>query len=240
MQDNNDVTATPVVDVPQENTQIETPVDTQVATPVDTQESVQEAPLQEQVTETTEVEQVPETTEQVAEEIEETVPEYDITQYMQQPSTPDFQQDENGYIDPTQFYNKVLQDAENRIEQKMKFQQAEAKLWASIETKYPEVKEDSELRDILNAQRIADVASGGKGDLNKIATKLLGKIQSYQTKGKVQAQVSEKVQKSAALESSTSNSTDTNKENDLMNRMSRGDQQARNELIANWLSSGKI
>lgn len=171
---------------------------------------------------------------------EPSMPDYDITQFMQTNTTPEFTADENGYIDPKQFYAQVLRDAETRMEQKMKFQESERRLWSQIENKYPEIKEDTELRDILNSQRIADVANGGKGDLNKIADKLLTKIQSYQNKGKVQAQVSEKVQKSASLESSTANTVASSKDNDLMERMSRGDQTARNQLISEWLSSGKI
>jgi hypothetical protein len=200
----------------------------EVQTETVTETTNTEAPLQEEATETVEVKE----------------PEYsgyDITQFMQNDvSEPEITADENGYIDPKDFYNKVLTAAEARIENKLRFQEAERKLWQSIENKYPEIREDSELRDILNAQRIADVASGGKGDLNKIAEKLLGKFQSYQAKGKVQAQVSEKVQKSAVLETNSNNNADTNKSADLMDRMSRGDQVARNELIAQWLADGKI
>ena len=214
-----------------------------------TQNEVTETPTQEtnvpsQEVETTQVETPESTTEtetnQPAYEPVAEIPDYDITQYLQPTQTPEFTTDDSGYIDPKEFYNRVMQDAEARIEQRLKFQESERKLWASVEAKYPEIKEDGELRDILNNQRIADVASGGKGDLNKIAEKLLGKIQSYQAKGKVQAQVSEKIQKSAALESSTANTADTNKDGDLMERMSRGDQQARNQLIADWLANGKI
>jgi len=194
----------------------------------------EETPVSTETTETTSAE--PTVSEPVAQEI----PEYDITQFLQQPQTPEFTADESGYIDPKEFYNRVLRDAEARMEQKLKFQESEKKLWANIENKYPEIRDDSELRDILNSQRIADVASGGKGDLNKIADKLLSKIQSYQQQGKAQAQVSEKVQKSAALESTTANTTDTGKDANLMQRMRGGDQQARDQLIAEWLSSGKI
>lgn len=211
-------------------------------------QEVVETPTQEtnepsQAVEQTQVETPESTTETNTEQVVEPapeIPEYDITQYLQQTQSPEFTADESGYIDPKEFYNRVMQDVEARVEQKIRFQESEKKLWASVEAKYPEIKEDNELRDILNNQRIADVASGGKGDLNKIAEKLLGKIQSYQARGKAQAQVSEKIQKSAALESSTANTTDTNKDADLMERMSRGDQQARNQLISEWLASGKI
>lgn len=194
----------------------------------------EEAPVSTTETETTDT-----TSETVSEPVD-SLPEYDITQYLQQPQTPEFNTDDTGYIDPKEFYNQVMRDAEARMEQKLRFQESERKLWASIENKYPEVKEDSDLREILNNQRIADVASGGKGDLNKIAERLFGKLQTYQAKGKAQAQVSEKIQKSAALESSTANTADTSKDNDLMQRMRGGDQQARDQLIADWLSSGKI
>ena len=220
----------PVVDnTPAPEPQAETPVvqETQIV------ETNTEAPLETNQTET-EVKQT------VVEE-DTRIPDYDITQYLQDASPePEITPDENGFIDPKDFYNKVLTAAEARIERKMKFQEAERKLWQSVENRYPEIREDSELRDILNSQRIADVASGGKGDLNKIADKLLGKIQSYQAKGNVQAQVSEKVQKSAALETNSNNNTDTGKSADLMERMSRGDQGARNELISQWLADGKI
>lgn len=166
---------------------------------------------------------------------------YDITRFLQpQQQAPQFTPDEDGYIDPNAFYNKVLADAEARIEQKMAFQESERRTWKAIENKYPEIKEDAELRDILNAQRIADVASGGKGDLNQIAGKLLGKIQSYQTKGKAQAQVSEKVQKSASLQNTTANNVDTSKDDDLLNRMASGDSGAADQLITEWLASGKL
>jgi len=166
---------------------------------------------------------------------------YDLTQFLQpQREQPKFVPDEDGYIDPNKFYQQVKADAVNELRQEMKFQEAERKAWAAIEKKYPEVKEDPELRDILNAQRIADVASGGKGDLNQVASKLLGKINSYKTIGKAQAQVSEKVQKSASLQQNTATNVASNKDNERFDRMSNGDISAADELIAEWLESGKL
>ena len=166
--------------------------------------------------------EAPAQTEEPQQEVEQPVEhqqtdsiDYGLTQFMQpQPQAPSFEQDENGFIDPNQFYNKVLADAEARIEQKLAFQESERRVWQSVENKYPELKEDSELRDIVNAQRLADVARGGKGDLNAIAKQVLGKMQSYQARGKAQAQVSEKVQKSAALQNTTANNVDTSKDAD--------------------------
>lgn len=214
----------------------DTPAPEPQAQETQTVETNNEAPLETNQTETAET--PAETVETVQEQTQ--YPEYDITQFLNRQPTPEFTPDESGYIDPKDFYNRVMLDAEARIEQKLKFQEMEKKAWQQIENRFPEIKEDSELRDILNSQRIADVASGGKGDLNKIAEKLLGKMQTYQARGKAQAQVSEKVQKSAALESNTANTVGTSKSADLMDRMSRGDQGARNQLIADWLAEGKI
>lgn len=166
---------------------------------------------------------------------------YDLTQFLQpQQEQPKFVPDEDGFIDPNKFYQQVKADAVNELRQEMKFQEAERKAWSAIEKKYPEIKEDPELRDILNAQRIADVASGGKGDLNQVASKLLGKINSYKTIGKAQAQVSEKVQKSASLQQNTATNVASNKDNERFDRMSNGDISAADELIAEWLESGKL
>ncbi len=226
MEDNNVVQDQPVQEPVAEEAQAPEPQETapeQTAEPVE-QEQVSEAVAEEAPTQTNE----PEVN-------------YDLTRFLQpQQQAPQFTPDDDGYIDPNQFYNKVLADAEARIEQKLAFQESERRAWQSIENKYPEIKEDPELRDMLNAQRIADVASGGKGDLSQIANKFLGKIQSYQTKGKAQAQVSEKVQKSASLQNTTANNVDTGKDANLMERMRGGDTAARDQLIEDWLASGKL
>jgi hypothetical protein len=224
-----------------EENNVEAPqAEAEVQEPQETQENVEP-----------QVESQPETTQEAPQEtVQEQKPEtnvpsqdinYDLTQFMPQAQPqPQFTPDEDGFIDPNAFYNKVLADAEARIEQKMAFQESERRAWASIENKYPEIREDAELRDLVNSQRIADVARGGKGDLNQIAGKVLGKFQSYQAKGKAQAQVSEKVQKSAGLQQSTANKAETNASSDLIERMSRGDQSAKEQLIEEWLEQGKI
>lgn len=218
----------------EENEVVETPQEV-----VETQEVVD-----------TQGEQTPETNEQsevqetVAEEVpEQTEPEvnYDLSKFLQpQQQAPQFTPDNDGYIDPNQFYNKVLADAEARIEQKLQFQESERRAWNAIEKQYPEIKEDAELRDLVNAQRIADVASGGKGDLKAVAGKVMGKIQSYQTIGKAQAQVSEKIQKSASLQKSTANNVDSSKDSELLGRMRSGDTSAADQLISDWLDAGKL
>lgn len=213
-----------------------------VQEPVEAQEQVAEQPQEEaQVEQVQEQLQSEEQAPEAPTQIEEPEVNYDLTQFLQpQQQEPQFTSDEDGFIDPNAFYNKVLADAEARIEQKLAFQESERRAWTAIENKYPEIKEDAELRDLVNAQRIADVARGGKGDLNQIASKVLGKIQSYQTKGKAQAEVSEKIQKSASLQKSTANNVDNTQQNDLLDRMSSGDTNAANQLIADWLEAGKL
>lgn len=205
--------------------------------PQETQPEPQAEQVQE--SETPQVEQ--EVVSEEPKQVEQPDVNYDLSRFYQpQQEVPQFTPDEEGFIDPNAFYNKVLADAEARIEQKLAFQESERRAWNSIESKYPEIKEDAELRELVNAQRLADVARGGKGDLNEIASKVLGKFQSYQAKGKVQAQVSEKVQKSASLESNTANNIDSNKTDDLLDRMASGDKSAADQLISEWLESGKL
>lgn len=223
MQDNNDATQQTDAPEPQEVPQ-EQPV-----------EQEEQAPSQEQ-------EQVVETPQPEPEQVQDTQPEYDpsdvdTAQYlrqMQQQQT--VQPDDDGYIDPNAYRQSILQE----VEQKLQFQEQERRAWEAIESKFPEVKNDKELRDLIDAQRFADVAKGGAGNLSKIAQSVVGKMKSYQQQGKVQAQVSEKVQKSAGLQTATSNNVDTNKDSDLIERMSRGDQSAQEELISSWLADGKL
>ena len=167
--------------------------------------------------------------------VEESYPYYPPVQ-----QAPNFEPDQDGFIDPNAFYQKVKADAVNELREEMKFQESERKAWANIENKYPEIKEDKELRDLVHNQRLADVAQGGRGDLNKVAEKLFTKLNGYKFQGRAQAQVSEKVQKSASLASTTANNVETNKDNELIERMSRGDQGARDSLIEEWLASGKL
>jgi len=185
-----------------------------------------EAPLQEPVEETA----------TVAEETQEEK----LAYYQKQvPQEPQFDSEE-GYIDPAKFYAQIKADTLAEVREELKFEETERKNWAKIENKHPELKEDKEIRDILNAQRIADVATGGDGDLNRIADKFFNKLNSYKNQGKAQAQVSEKVQKSASLSSQTNNTVERNTNNDLIERMSRGDQVAKETLIAQWLEEGKL
>lgn len=193
-----------------------------------TDTQVETAPLQNEA----------EPNEQVTPEVE--APQEKLAYYQKQtPEEPTFEA-EDGFIDPKKFYSQVKADAIQEMREEMRFQETERTNWSKIEEIHPELKTDVELRDLLNAQRIADVATGGDGDLNKIADKFFGKLNSYRNEGKAQAQVSEKVQKSAGLSTQTSNGVPKDNATDLMERMSRGDQVAKETLIEQWLADGKL
>lgn len=159
----------------------------------------------------------------------------DMRQYMQ-PQAQQVTPDADGYIDPEAYRQSILAE----VKQTIAFEKSEEKAWASVENKYPEIKADKELRDLVEAQRLADVARGGAGNLSKIAEKVVGKMKSYQQQGKAQAQVSETVQQSAGLQTATANQVDSSKDSDLIERMSRGSEEAQHELISEWLAQGKI
>lgn len=200
---------------------------------IETQPVQAEAPLQEPVSEV-------ETPAVETPEVVETEPVEELAYYQKQvPQAPQFEA-EDGFIDPTKFYAQVKADTLAEVREEIKFEETERKNWAKIEAKYSELKTDNELRDLLNAQRIADVATGGNGDLNRIAEKFFGKLNAYKSQGKAQAQVSEKIQKSASLSTQTSNTVESNSNNDLIDRMSRGDQVAKEQLIEQWLADGKL
>jgi hypothetical protein len=220
MQDQNDSTVPQdvpePVDVPQEQPQVEE------------QAPSQEAPVQQEA-------ETPQVQEQ-----QPVAPAYDpadinTADYINR-EVPQVTPDDDGYIDPNAFRQSVV--AEVRAE--MEFSKQEDKAWKAIEGKYPEIASDPELKDLVNAQRIADVAQGGAGNLGKIADKVVGKMKSYQQQGKAQAQVSETVQKSAGLQKATANKVDSSKDSDLIERMSRGDETAQHELISEWLTQGKL
>lgn len=218
------------------------------AEPAAAQQAPQEQPTQvpqepvqtQQVEETqSQPEPVAQTTEQTQTAPSQTNSYYeqpDISQFMAQPVTQPIQPDEDGYIDPNKFYQQVMSD----VEQKLAFQKSEERAWAQIEQKYPDIKSDADLRELVHAARLNDVTRGGKGDLNDAAGKVFAKLQNYQSKGKAQAQVSETVQKSATLQTQTANTNQPTKDSDLIERMSRGDSTASETLISRWLEEGKI
>ncbi len=141
----------------------------------------------------------------------------------------------DGYVDPAE----VAAQIEQRVLQQVTFQRQEAKQWESIEAKYPQIKGDKDLRELILNQRIAEAVQGKTGNLNKIADKVMSRFSTAKSEGRAEATVSKKVQKAASLETSTSNAGEQ-KGDDVMERISRGDQTATSELLNDWISKGLI
>lgn len=209
------------------------------------QEPAQEQPEEPQQDDvpSQEVEKTPveeETAEKPEDTAEEIDPDYDISSYFNQPPSQSIQPDENGYIDPNAFQRQLMSDVERRIEAKLQFERAEQKAWSTLEKRYPEITENTKLRNMIHNQRLADVAQGGKGDLYKVAKDVMGLLADSRNSGKAQATVSRKVQSSAGLQKNTANKADTSGESDLMERMSLGDETAKMALLESWLEQGKL
>lgn len=215
--DNEASNTQPVQDVQEE--QNEQPVETNV----ETEENVSEEVNQETTEEVN--------TEEVEEVIDDPVSAY--TPYVQ-PQPYQFNQTD-GYVDPAE----VAAQIEQRVLQQVTFQRQEAKQWETIEKKYPQVKADKDLRELILNQRIAEAVQGQAGNLNKIADRVMSKFSVAKSEGRAEANVSKKVQKAASLETSTSNAGEQ-KGDDVMERISRGDQAATSELLNDWISKGLI
>lgn len=204
----------------------------------DVSEEQNEQPVETNIeTETTEVEeaQQSETTE-APKEVEDEVLDDPTSTYAPyvQPQPYQFNQ-KDGYVDPAE----VAAQIEQRVLQQVTFQRQEAKQWESIEKKHPQVKTDKNLRELILNQRIAEAVQGKPGNLSKIADNLMSQFGTAKSEGRAEANVSKKVQKAASLETSTSNAGEQ-KGNDVMDRISRGDQTATSELLNDWISRGLI
>lgn len=218
--DNEAPNTQPVQEVPEE--QNEQPVENSIETVENVTEETQETNQ--------------ETTEEVTTEVADEVIDDPISAYTPyvQPQPYQFNQ-QDGYVDPAE----VAAQIEQRVLQQVTFQRQEAKQWETIEKKYPQVKADKDLRELILNQRIAEAVQGQAGNLNKIADRVMSRFSSAKSEGRAEANVSKKIQKAASLETSTSNAGEQ-KGDDVMERISRGDQTATSELLNDWISKGLI
>lgn len=151
------------------------------------------------------------------------------------PAQPYEFQAQDGYVDP----NLVAQQIEQRVLEQVKFQRAEQKAWEKIEQKYPQVKNDKELREIILNQRVANAYQGKNVPLPKIADTIMGRFTTAKSEGRAEANVSRKIQKAASLESSSANQGES-KQDDTWDRIANGDKAAADDLFSQWLKDGKI
>lgn len=142
---------------------------------------------------------------------------------------------EDGTVDPIAFRQQLKQE----IRDEMRFERSEERNWMALEKKYPQLKGDREVREILLNQRIANAVQGKETNLAKIADKLYGRIGAAKSEGRAQANVSTRIQKAASLETATAN-TGSDKSDQVYDRIISGDKGAANDLLSQWLAAGKI
>jgi hypothetical protein len=142
---------------------------------------------------------------------------------------------EDGTVDPVAFRNQLKQE----IRDEMRFERSEERNWMALEKKYPQLKGDREVREILLNQRIANAVQGKETNLAKIAEKLYGRIGAAKSEGRAQANVSTRIQKAASLETATAN-TGSDRNDKVYDRIMDGDKGAANDLLSQWLEQGKI
>lgn len=213
-------------------------------TPVEeTQAPVEETEAPE--TEAVQVPQEPETESQAEEvsepsqtnsepEPSEEEPSYSYELPYQQPQI-ELQPDEDGTVNP----NDLLSAIDQRMDEKLKFQQQEQRAWRQVEQKYPQISESKDLRDMLHNIRVGNVVQGGEADLVKIADNMFGQLGAAKSQGRADASVSRKVQKAASLETATANSGEP-KSSQALDRIASGDNAAAESLLSEWISEGKI
>lgn len=215
--------------------QDEQPVqDEQVVEPVQSEPAQESQPAQEEPTENQEVpkeeskEQPKEATPKTTQEVEELLSQYRTNEPYQF-------NNKDGYVDP----NEVASAIEQRLVERMAQQRQEQRAWERIENKYPEIKEDSSLRELMLNQHIAEAVQGKKSNLEKVADGIMERVKGAKIEGRNDAKVSKKVAQAASLETTTRNSGE-GKNNDLMDRIAGGDKVASEQLIRQWMEDGKI
>ena len=141
---------------------------------------------------------------------------------------------EDGYIDPLAYKEQIK--AEMREE--ARFEANERRAWGKLEEKYPEIVEDSDLRELILAKRLSDVQRGGQGSLIQSGEAVMKKFGQARNSGKTDAQVSVKKQKSAGVSKATA-PRDTSS-SDVDQRLRSGDEQAIASVLAGWIDDGKL
>lgn len=252
-------------DTPTEPTQAE-PAQAEPATPV-AEPSVQEAPAEVQPSETpsepqAETTQVakPATVTKTAEEDDIEYPSYQAPQY-QPIDFSQLQADENGLIDPNALagtINQSIAAAEQRAvaqaTQSFQEQRIEEKQWDKAYEKYPELKSNKELRDLVHNSRLGEVTNllSKTQDARsvklptpaQIADKLFKHMGTAKSEGMKQATVNEVIQNSAHVETAgrrTDDSADNRQKlyQNINNPNKEQATKARTELLKSMLFGGE-
>jgi len=141
---------------------------------------------------------------------------------------------EDGFIDPVKYKEQI----KSEVREEVRFERNEAKGWEKLEEKYPQLSDDSDLREIILAKRINDVQRGGDGSLIKSGETVMKKFGQARQEGKADQQVSVRRQKSAGVSRSTAPRNTSDK--DVQQRIRSGDPNAIANVLSGWIDDGKI
>jgi hypothetical protein len=142
--------------------------------------------------------------------------------------------DENGLVDPQEYINYT-------INAKLAEQSNELRGWQQATKVLPEIANNPQLRDFVHNQRLASVATGGKGDLADAAKTVKDMLGIATATGKAQATTSVQIQQAAALETGgTGTAPPNDAKQAIADRINAGDPTAVQELLADWIDQGAI
>lgn len=215
-----------------------------------------EAPEQEAPTEVQEEtpEVTPEAEAKVVDEGQESIQEEDSSDddYQPQPTVapPKLEVGEDGTLDVNQlndWANQVVNVAQQRSAQEAQAQVREKEQWNSLYEKYPELKGNKKMRDLIHQQRMGRIVANGKDDVIGAWESIRKFADESKQQGVKSAQESIVRQKSANLESASTpnDQSSAKKRNEQLLDLSaarnrRTADEARHELLKGMIERGEI
>lgn len=161
---------------------------------------------------------------------------------------PELQVGDDGTLDVNnlnQWAQGVVQSAQYQSAKQFAELREEDRQWSKVYEKYPEVRENKKLRDLVHKQRLGNITAGGKNDVVKAAKEIFALRSEGLTEGKKSAQQSITRQKSADLETaSTPTDTTSSRREELSilmtSRSRRVAEGARQQLLKDLIERGEI
>lgn len=179
------------------------------------------------VEETTEVETPQEEVKDQVEEEDDFLPQYNETQEFPDFDFSNLPTDENGLVDLNAYAEAMKQRDMGLIEQaraaaRQEFneQRQEERAWSKAVNKYPQLKENRELRDLIHMTRMGHIVDGKNPTPLQIADQLFKHLGTAKTEGYQQAKTTETIQKSASLETASQPANNETKKEQLFKKIS--------------------
>lgn len=196
--------------------------------------------------ETTEPQETVETTE-VQEEVQEDDDDY-LPHYTETQELPDFDltnlpADENGLVDLNAYAEAMkqrdvtlMEQARAAARQEFLEQRQEERAWSKAVEKYPQLKGNRELRDLIHQTRMGSIVEGKNPTPLQIADQLFKHLGTAKTEGYQQAKTTETIQKSASLETASQPASNETRKEQLFKKISdshdrTGAEAAQRELL---------